>query len=53
MWHTGFRHSVSQIAPERLEQFKTEHLAEIGTLATDKGIWLDVPVIFVLGKKAA
>lgn len=52
VWHTGFRHSVSQIAPERLEQFKTEHLAEIGTLATGKGIWLDVPVIFALGRKA-
>lgn len=52
VWHTGFRHSVSQIPPEKLAQFKTEHLAEIGELATDKGIWLDVPVIFVLGKKA-
>lgn len=52
VWHTGFRHSVSQIAPERLEQFKTKHLAEVGELATDKGIWLDVPVIFALGKKA-
>ncbi len=52
VWHTGFRHSVSQIVPERLEQFKAEHLAEVGELATDKGIWLDVPVIFALGKKA-
>lgn len=51
VWHTGFRHSVSRIAPERLKQFKTEHLAEVGMLATDKGIWLDVPVILVLGKK--
>ncbi len=52
VWHTGFRHSVSQIVPEKLEQFKTEHLAEVEELATDKGIWLDVPVIFALGKKA-
>ena len=52
VWHTGFRHSVSQIQPEKLEQFKTEHLAEVGTLATDKGIWLDVPGIFATGKKA-
>lgn len=51
VWHTGFRHSVSQIQPEKLEQFKTEHLAEVGELATDKGIWLDVPAIFALGKK--
>ncbi len=53
VWHTGFRHSVSQIQPEKLAQFKTEHLAEIGELATDKGIWLDVPAIFAVGKKAA
>ncbi len=53
VWHTGFRHSVSQIQAEKLAQFKTEHLAEIGELATDKGIWLDVPVIFVLGNKSA
>ncbi len=52
VWHTGFRHSVSQIAPEKLAQFKTEHLAEVGELAIDKRIWLDVPVIFALGKKA-
>ena len=51
VWHTGFRHSVSQIVPKRLEQFKTEHLAEVGELATDEGIWLDVPGIFVVGKK--
>ncbi len=51
VWHTGFRHSVSQIVPERLEQFKTQHLAEVRELAIDKGIWLDVPAIFVVGKK--
>jgi len=51
VWNTGFRHSVSQIALERLEQFKTEHLAEVGELITDKGIWLDVPGIFAIGKK--
>jgi arsenite methyltransferase len=51
VWHTGFRHSVSQIAPERLEEFKTEHLAEVWSLVTDKGLWLDVPVVFALSKK--
>ncbi|PSB28875.1 class I SAM-dependent methyltransferase [Chlorogloea sp. CCALA 695] len=53
VWNTGFRHSVSQIAPEKLAQFKTEHLAEVRELATDKGIWLDVPAIFVVGKKVS
>ncbi|WP_052672287.1 class I SAM-dependent methyltransferase [Aliterella atlantica] len=49
--HTGFRHSLVQIEPEKLEQFKTEYLAEVEKLATDKGIWLDVPVIFAIGRK--
>ena len=51
VWHTGFRHLLLQIAPEKLAQFKTEHLAEVGELATDQGIWLDVPVIFALARK--
>lgn len=50
--HTGFRHSLSQIEPEKLEQFKIEHLAEVDKLATDKGIWLDIPVLFVIGHKS-
>lgn len=50
--HTGFRHSLEQIEPEKLEQFKTEHLAEVEKLATDKGIWLDVPVLFAIGRKS-
>lgn len=49
--HTGFRHSLSQLEPEKLEHFKIEHLAEVDKLATDKGIWLDVPVLFTLGHK--
>lgn len=51
--HTGFRHSLLQIEPDKLEQFKIEHLAEVAKLATDKGIWLDVPVLFTLGRKPA
>lgn len=49
--HTGFRHSLSQLQPEKLAQFKIEHLAEVDKLATDLGIWLDVPVIFAIGQK--
>lgn len=49
--NTGFRIRLSQIPQEKLAQFKTEHLAEIETLMTDKGIWLDMETIFVKGKK--
>jgi len=33
------------------EQFKQEHLAEIAALRTDKGIWLDVGVLYTVGTK--
>jgi ubiquinone/menaquinone biosynthesis C-methylase UbiE len=51
VWNSGYRSYVSQLAPEKVEQFKVEHLTEIGVLATDKGIWLNVPVIFALARK--
>ena len=51
VWNSGFRGPVSQLSPEQLEQFKMEHLAEVGQLATDQGIWLDIPAFFVWGHK--
>ena len=52
VWNSGFRGPVSQLLPAALEQFKTEHLAEIEKLKTAKGIWLDVAAIFAIGRKA-
>ena len=51
VWNSGFRGPVSQLSPKQLEQFKMEHLAEVGQLATDQGIWLDIPAFFVWGHK--
>ena len=51
VWNSGFRGPVSQLTPEQLEQFKAEHLAEVETLGTPKGIWLDVASIFAIGHK--
>ena len=51
VWNSGFRGPVSQLTPEQLEQFKGEHLAEVETLETPKGIWLDVASIFAIGHK--
>jgi ubiquinone/menaquinone biosynthesis C-methylase UbiE len=51
IWNSGFRGPVSRLTPLELEQFKTEHLAEVGALCDAKGIWLDVPVIFAQGRK--
>jgi len=51
VWNSGYRAYISQLTPEKVEPFKVEHLAEISALATDKGIWLNVPVIFALARK--
>lgn len=50
IWNSGFRGAVLQLSSVQLEQFKSEHLAEIGALATDRGIWLDVMSIFAWGR---
>lgn len=52
VWNAGFRIRLAQIPQEKLAQFKTEHLAEIESLKTDKGIWLDLETIFVRGWKS-
>ena len=51
VWNSGFRGPVSQLAPEQLEQFRQEHLAEVEELKTSKGIWLDIASIFAIGHK--
>ncbi len=51
VWHAGYRGLVAGLEPERLEQFKREHLEEIDALATDDGIWLNIEVIYTKGTK--
>ena len=51
IWYAGFRGLVNQLEPPAMERFKKEHLAEIQNLATDKGIWLDVKVLYGIGVK--
>ncbi len=51
VWNAGFRRFVSSIAPEKVEQFKEEHLREIGTLMTEDGLWLEVNILYTSGIK--
>jgi len=53
IWNSSFREPVSQLEPKALEQFKTEHLAEVKKLATPKGIWLDIASTFAIGRKSS
>ena len=48
VWWAGYRGFVSQVAEERFEQFKREHLDEVNALAGDDGIWFNVEVIHTI-----
>lgn len=49
VWNAGLRRFVSSLSPENLEKFKREHLKDIEGLSTDKGIWLEVKVLYAVG----
>lgn len=51
--NSGLRSFVSQLDALQFAQFRARHIAEITKLKTDKGIWLDINVIFSTGKKPA
>ena len=51
VWNAGYRRMVARLSAWDQEQFKQEHLAEIAALKTDKGIWLDVGVLYTVGTK--
>jgi ubiquinone/menaquinone biosynthesis C-methylase UbiE len=51
VWNAGYRRMVARLSARDQEQFKQEHLAEIAALRTDKGIWLDVGVLYTVGTK--
>jgi len=42
---------LERLSPADLERFKAEHLSEVESLRTDRGIWVDVPVHFSLATK--
>lgn len=42
---------LSQLAAEPAQRFKAEHLSEVSALATSRGIWLNLPAIFAIGRK--
>jgi ubiquinone/menaquinone biosynthesis C-methylase UbiE len=51
IWNAGFRRMVSQLTHEDQEKFRQEHLREVEELKTDKGVWLDVGVLYTVGTK--
>jgi ubiquinone/menaquinone biosynthesis C-methylase UbiE len=53
VWNAGYRRMVARLSAEDQERFKREHLQEVETLRTKKGIWLDVGVLYTIGRKPA
>ena len=51
IWNAGFRRMVGQLSPADQLRFKEEHLKEVAALGSEKGIWLDVGVLYTWGKK--
>lgn len=49
--NSGFRGYIDQLDPEQLSNFRQQHLQSIHELVTDKGLWMDVNVVFAGGKK--
>ncbi len=49
VWNAGYRRLVAQLKPDDQARFKQEHLTEVAALGTEKGIWLDVPVLYTSG----
>lgn len=49
VWNAGYRRLVNRLSAADQERFREEHLREIETLRTRKGIRLDVGVLFSSG----
>jgi ubiquinone/menaquinone biosynthesis C-methylase UbiE len=46
-----FKLRLSRLNPVDLERFRSEHIAEVESLRTDQGIWLDIPTHFSVARK--
>jgi ubiquinone/menaquinone biosynthesis C-methylase UbiE len=49
VWNGGFRGLINKLAPAELKAFKEKHLSEIEQLASDRGIWLEMSILYTLG----
>ncbi len=51
VWNAGLRGLVNQLSETDRERFKEEHLDEVAALSTDKGIRLEMKVLYAAGTK--
>ena len=51
VFNAGYRGVINQLSSYEHDKFKAEHLNEINALSSDKGIWMEVPVLYTVGEK--
>jgi SAM-dependent methyltransferase len=51
VWYTGARIPLTFLPPPVLERFKADYLAALAPSMAERGIWVDWPVVFSLGRK--
>lgn len=51
--NTGFQALVAKLEPEERDDFERAHKAEVRAHATERGLWVDVPVLVACGTVAA
>jgi ubiquinone/menaquinone biosynthesis C-methylase UbiE len=51
VWYTGARIPLTYLPPPVVERFKADYLAAMAASATERGIWVDWPAVFSLGRK--
>ena len=49
VWNAGFRRMLARLSPDAQARFKQQHLAEIESLRSKDGIWMDVGVLVTNG----
>lgn len=49
IYSSGFRGYLEKLDAEQQGRFRIEHLAEIQSLMSDKGLWLDIETLFSTG----
>jgi len=52
LWHTAFRGVLSQLSEAAMKKLIDEHLNEVDKLRDDRGIWLDIEVLFTEARTA-
>lgn len=51
VWNGGYRGLVNKLSPDDFRRFKAEHSSEVDALKSDKGIWLEVNILYTVGRK--